>query len=343
MNKASRAWLGAAFATLAAGLCVAGLLGRGASMGAATAATLPRLCTNYSGLPDGFGVQARAGMVRVPAGTVRLGSAQGYAEEKPTGESLRIDAFWIDRTEVTNAQFSAFTRATGYVTEAEREGAAAVFQVPRAGHGVLREGEWWEWRQGANWRRPQGSSSKATAQPNEPVVLVTYADALAYARWLGRDLPSEAEWEYAAQGGGSAEQIDREPRDAQGHPTANYWQGMFPDLNTTEDGYAALSPVGCFDANGYGLFDVIGNVWELTRDRYSGAHQPHGNGDPTLSIREAGGTPRRGEQRVIKGGSFLCARSYCLRYRTTARQPQEADMSTSHVGFRTVLRGTAGS
>lgn len=195
---------------------------------------------------------------------------------------------------------------------------------------------------GCQLASPARQRQQSHRWPNEPVVLVTHADAMAYARWLGRDLPSEAEWEYAAQGGGSAEQIEREPRDARGHPTANYWQGMFPDLNTNEDGYAALAPVGCFDANGYGLYDVIGNVWELTRDRFAGPHQPHGNGDPALSIRQAGAAPRRGEQVVIKGGSFLCARSYCLRYRTTARQPQEADMSTSHVGFRTVLRGPAG-
>jgi len=175
-------------------------------------------------------------------------------------------------------------------------------------------------------------------RPNEPVVLVTHADALAYARWLGRDLPTESEWEYAARGGGSAEAIGREPRDPKGRPVANYWQGIFPDMNATEDGYVALAPAGCFPANGYGLVDMIGNVWELTRDRYAGPHQPHGNGDPVPSMQAGGGKARSGERLVIKGGSFLCAANYCVRYRATARHPHEADMATSHVGFRTVWR-----
>lgn len=296
------------------------------------------LCHPYNGLPNGFGKSREAGMVRVPAGTVQLGSMSGYPEERPTGQALRVDAFLMDRTEVTNAQFAAFVKATDYVTDAEREGAAAIFQAPRLGQRTVREGEWWVWQRGANWRMPQGPAAIATLQPNEPVVLVTYADALAYAKWLGRDLPTEAEWEYAAQGAGLPEQIDREPRDPKGRPMANYWQGLFPDINSTEDGFTALAPVGCFNANGLGLVDMIGNVWELTQDRYTGLHQPHGNGDPAVSIRTAGGYARRGERIVIKGGSFLCAASYCGRYRTTARHPHEADMPTSHVGFRTVLR-----
>lgn len=306
-----------------------------------TAAASPALCHPYAGLPDGFGKSREAGMVRVPAGSVQLGSIGGYPEERPTGQALRVDAFWMDRTEVTNAQFAAFVKATGYVTQAEREGAAAVFQAPRRGQRTVREGEWWVWQRGANWRMPQGPAASETPQPNEPVVLVTYADALAYARWLGRDLPTEAEWEYAAQGADSPEQIEREPRDPKGRPVANYWQGLFPNINSTEDGFAALAPVGCFSANGHGLVDMIGNVWELTQDRYTGPHQPHGNGDPTVSIRAAGGHARRGERVVIKGGSFLCAASYCVRYRTTARHPHEADMPTSHVGFRTVQRNSS--
>lgn len=298
----------------------------------------PARCLSGTGMPAGFGQQRLAGLVHIPAGSVRLGTLNGYADETPAGPPTPVAAFWMDRTEVTNAQFSAFVKATGYVTQAEREGAAAVFKAPARGQSSPREGDWWVWQRGANWRLPEGPGSSASARPNEPVVLVTYADALAYARWLGRDLPTEAEWEYAARGGGHAEAIDREPRDPQGRPVANYWQGIFPDMNAKEDGFAALAPVGCFPANGHGLFDMIGNVWELTLDRYTGAHQPHGNGDPTASAGAAGAAPRRGERMVIKGGSFLCAANYCIRYRVAARHPQEADMATSHVGFRTVLR-----
>lgn len=295
-------------------------------------------CLTASGLPEGFGKLPHAGTVRLPEGIVRLGSRDGYSDESPTGEKIRVPAFRMDRTEVTNAQFTAFVEATGYVTEAEREGAAAVFKAPARGQAARRESDWWAWLPGANWRFPEGPASPAGPQPNEPVVLVTFQDALAYARWLGRDLPTEAEWEYGARGGGSGETIDREPRDPRGRPVANYWQGIFPDINTKEDGYAALAPVGCFAANGFGLVDMIGNAWELTRDRYAGAHQPRGTGDPHDSIPTGGGAVHRGDPLVIKGGSFLCAANYCLRYRVAARYPHEADMATSHVGFRTVLR-----
>lgn len=297
----------------------------------------PGTCLDFDGLPTQFGQARHSGMVRVPAGSIQLGARGAYADEQPSGERVQLPAFWIDRTEVTNAQFAAFVRATGYVTDAEREGAAAVFRRPARGE-TASDGSWWVWQTGANWRQPEGPQRPTRARPNEPVVLVTYADALAYARWLGRELPTEAQWEYAARGGGEAEQVDREPRDPAGRPVANYWQGIFPDLNTGEDGYAALAPVGCFPRNGYGLADMIGNVWELTRDRYTGPHQPHGNGNPAEAVVVAHAAPRSGETLVIKGGSFLCAANYCVRYRVTARHPQEADMATSHVGFRTVLR-----
>lgn len=294
-------------------------------------------CLGGSGLPDGFATAAHAGMVRIPSGDVQLGSRSGYADERPNGETVRVGAFWMDRTEVTNAQFAAFVKATGYVTQAEREGAAAVFKAPPRGQALRSGNDWWVWQQGANWRLPEGPASPVRAQPDEPVVHVAYADALAYARWLGRDLPTEAEWEYAARANGDAEQIDREPRDPRGRPVANYWQGIFPEINTREDGHVALAPSGCFPPNGYGLFDMIGNVWELTRDRYTGPHQPHGNGDPGAGRKLADGKPA-GDPMVIKGGSFLCAASYCVRYRVAARHPHEPDLPTSHVGFRTVLR-----
>jgi formylglycine-generating enzyme required for sulfatase activity len=271
-------------------------------------------------------------MVRVPAGRFEPGSLQGYADERPAG-SISVDAFWMDRTEVTNAQFEAFAKATGHVTAAEREGAAVVFRAPPRGKAVV-ENSWWRYTEGANWRHPEGPGSNLQGRMNQPVIHVTLADAQAYARWLGRDLPTEAQWEWAARGGGDAELLEREPRGPGGQASANYWQGLFPDLNTREDGFADRAPVGCFAANGYGLQDMIGNVWEWTIDAYRGARQPHGNGEPGKSV------PRQaviGEPMVIKGGSFLCAADYCMRYRAAARHPQEADLGVAHVGFRTVM------
>lgn len=295
-------------------------------------------CGEYGGVPDGFKRAPKAGMVRIPAGQLVLGSANGYGDEAPTGKSISVKTFWMDRTEVTNAQFAAFVTDTGYVTDAEREGAGAVFHRPAPSQQSQGPADWWIWAAGASWMRPEGAASRNKPAPNEPVVLVTKADAMAYARWLGHDLPTEAEWEWAARAGGSGELVDREPRDPRGRTVANYWQGIFPDLNTKEDGYAALAPVGCFTPNGYGAADLIGNVWEMTSDRYTGPHQPHGNGDPSASARSQRGVERNGDPIVIKGGSFLCAASYCIRYRAAARHPHEADLPTSHVGFRTVLR-----
>lgn len=330
MSRASASAAGRAWRRGAAGAALALLAAGGASAAPS--------CLGYSGLPAGFPHKPRAGMVPIPAAAIRLGQLDGLPEEAPSGERVAIGAFWIDRTEVTNAQFARFVQATGYVTDAEREGAAAVFRAPVRGRPSRRDGDWWHWQRGASWRMPEGPDSAARARPNEPVVLVTYHDALAYARWLGRDLPTEAEWEYAARGAGAPEQLEREPRGPGGRPLANYWQGLFPDANTKDDGFLRLAPAGCFPANGWGLADMIGNAWELTRDVFRGPHQPHGNGDPNLAPAAARAVPRRGERMVIKGGSFLCAANYCMRYRSTARQPQEADMATSHVGFRTVLR-----
>ena len=275
--------------------------------------------------------RAHGEMVRIPAGEFAPGSHAGYPDEQSSGK-VRVAAFWMDRTEVTNAQFAAFVKATAYITQAEREGGAAVFRAP-ARHEPIRGNSWWTYVKGANWRHPEGPASKLDRRDQQPVVLVTLADALAYARWKGRDLPTEAEWEWAARGGGSGEQVEREPRSADGRTHANYWQGLFPSVNTNEDGHAAQAPVGCYPANGYGLHDMIGNVWEWTKDSYTGARQAHGNGEP-----DAAAPPRPSELGVIKGGSFLCAANYCQRYRAAARHPQERTLGVSHVGFRTVSR-----
>ncbi|WP_417223099.1 formylglycine-generating enzyme family protein [Amphritea sp.] len=297
-----------------------------------TAALSPQDCDRYSGLPQGFGADPLAGMLAVPAGHFTPGSNDGYADERPAG-AVQIDAFMIDRTEVTNAQFAAFIDATGYITEAEREGGAVVFQAPEEGVTVQYNG-WWRFQKGANWRHPEGPNSHLEGRDNHPVVQVTEKDALAYAHWLGRELPNEAQWEWAALGGGDQEQLEREPRSDDGKASANYWQGVFPYINTAEDGFIHRSPVGCYPANGYGLNDMIGNVWEWTTDPYLGPRQYHGNGDPA-SILSKGATDQA--YKVIKGGSFLCAKDYCVRYRTSARYPQEANLGVAHVGFRTVL------
>lgn len=317
---------------VAATAAAATLWAQGASAKVSGGVPGAETCARATGLPDGFGREPRAGMVKVPAGRFEPGSLQGYADERPVG-SVAVDAFWMDRTEVTNAQFEAFVKATVHVTAAEREGAAVVFRAPPRGRTVA-ENSWWVYTRGASWRHPEGPGSHLQGRMNQPVIHVTLADAQAYARWLGRELPTEAQWEWAARGGGDTELVEREPRGPDGQTHANYWQGLFPDLNTREDGFADRAPVGCFAANGYGLQDMIGNVWEWTRDAYRGPRQPHGNGEPVQSL------PRQasvGEPMVIKGGSFLCAADYCMRYRAAARHPQEADLGVAHVGFRTVM------
>ena len=292
-------------------------------------------CAAYSGLPAGWGSDAHAGMVRVDSGSFIFGSERGYPDERPAQPgATRVKGFWIDRTEVTRAQFAAFVTATGYVTEAERQGAGVVFHVPTADELARRPYAWWTLEQGAQWR----TQARRSDDGHLPVTLVTQADALAYARWLGRDLPTEAEWEYAGKAGRSDAQLDTAPADANGKPAANYWQGAFPQLDVAADGHAGLAPVGCYAANGFGLYDMIGNVWEWTLDAYTGPRQPHANGDTAVAA-TAGGSPRAPDAAmVIKGGSFLCAPDYCVRYRASARESQERDLAAAHIGFRTVRR-----
>ena len=292
-------------------------------------------CASGPSLPVGWRTDPHAGQVQMAAGEFVLGSQNGYAEERPT-QSVKVASFWIDRTEVSNAQFASFVAATGYVTTAERQGGAAVFVIPSDAELKKRPMAWWRHVKGANWQHPDGPASDIKAKAHFPVVHVTRADALAYAHWLGRDLPTEAEWEYAAKAGQQGPELDAAPRNAQGKPAANYWQGNFPLLNTAEDGYKSLAPVGCFAPNAWGLYDMIGNVWEWTKDAYRGQHQSHANGDP--SVVRVMSAPAGQQATVIKGGSYLCAPDYCVRYRASARESQEPDMPTSHVGFRTVSR-----
>jgi formylglycine-generating enzyme len=312
---------------------LAGWVGQASSRGdnahdpAASALGTPAACAQYGGVPSGFGGDRHAGMVRVVGGRFEMGSRHGYADERPAGQ-VAVEGFWIDRTEVTNAQFTAFVRATSYVTLPEREGGAAVF-TPPAEDELGDEGmSWWRFERGASWRHPEGPASDLAGRDNQPVVQVTARDAAAYAAWLDHELPTEAQWEYAARAGLPDDRSKGAPRDAAGHPTANYWQGSFPAHDTHEDGYEGRAPVGCFPANAFGLHDVIGNVWEWTRDRYEGHVEGH---CPSHAAAPTGGTPT-----VVKGGSFLCSANFCSRYRAAARYPQEANLATGHVGFRTV-------
>lgn len=283
------------------------------------------------------------GMVWVPGGTFELGDTV-YAEEQPVRRTT-VDGFWMDRTEVTNDQFSEFVKATAYVTVAEREvnpklhpglppemrqPGAVVFVVPDEVQGQGDVSQWWRYIPGANWRHPGGPGTSIEGRGAFPVVTVAFEDAQAYARWKGRALPSEAQWEWAARAGQvQAAQDHDQPKQA------NTWQGLFPVVNSAEDGFVGLAPAGCYAPNALGLFDLMGNAWELTADAYVPNHADQGAAPPDQVPAVARKAPVA--QRVIKGGSFLCAPNYCMRYRSGARQPQDDDLGASHLGFRTVL------
>ena len=304
-------------------------------------------------------------MVFVPGGAFRMGSDRHYPEEAPA-HRVAVDGFWIDRTPVTNAQFNAFVTATGYVTSAERvplaadypgtppemlQPASLVFAQPKDSASLHDWRRWWELRFGASWKRPHGKDDPRGAQGDHPVVHVAYEDAQAYAAWAGKDLPTEAEWEFAARGGldGADYAWGDEPM-PQGRFMANTWRGRFPDFNSAADGFERTSPVGSFPPNGYGLFDMIGNVWEWTSDFYAPRHTSDAhksccvprnprNDDIERSF-DSRISGSRIARRVLKGGSHLCAPNYCQRYRPAARQGHSVDTPASHIGFRCVVRAT---
>ncbi len=300
------------------------------------------------------------GMCPVPGGEFLMGSADFYPEEAPV-HRVALDGFWIDEHPVTVAEFRRFVKATGFVTFAELPPDAAdypdadpellvpgslVFQ-PASGPVDLRDfRNWWEWVPGASWRHPEGPASHVGGRELHPVSHVAYGDALAYARWAGKDLPTEAEWEYAARGGLEQKVFAWGDEFApKGRMMANTWQGEFPWQNLLTDGFELTSPIRSFPPNGYGLYDMTGNVWEWTCDWFTPGHQPDADkpccvpSNPrvesdALSYGHGEAIPRR----VIKGGSHLCAPNYCLRYRPAARQSEAVDTSTSHIGFRCVVR-----
>lgn len=259
--------------------------------------------------------------VLLTGGVVARGDARFEPEERDGGEGA-VDAFEIDAHEVTNAQFAAFIATTGYVTLAEREGpggepmGAAVFD---RGNGQ------WRVDPAANWRHPEGARTGIDGRDDYPVVAVAYEDAEAYARWAGRRLPTENEWEWAARGAAPASlNVEAERLDPNGRLIANTWQGMFPIQDSADDGFAGLAPVGCFPANANGLYDMIGNVWEWTSTPFEGAQ--------VEDIARGGAV----QARVLKGGSNLCARNFCSRFRSGSRQAGDPMLGMSHVGFRTV-------
>jgi formylglycine-generating enzyme len=301
-------------------------------------------------------------MIWIPGGTFRMGSDVHYPEEAPQ-HKVAVDGFWMDERPVTNADFRKFVEQTGYVTFAEippnpadypgalpnmlNPGSIVFKKAPRnanTGHC-----SWWHFVNGADWRHPYGPESSIDGKEKHPVVHVAYCDVEAFAKWAEKELPSEAEWEFAARGGlDGAEYAWGDQLYKDGQHMANTWQGDFPSQNLCSDGYEGTSPVDAFPPNGYGLYDMIGNTWEWTTDWYAPGHAPKGaccvpqnprggredasydNLQPNIKI------PRK----VLKGGSHLCAPNYCRRYRPAARFPHPIDTSTCHVSFRCIVRPT---
>ncbi len=267
------------------------------------------------------------GFVAVPAGTATIGDDRGYPDERPA-IAVSLPGFRIARYEVTNREFAAFVKATGHVTTAERRGDSIVFAPPRAGATPVSPAQWWRIVDGADWRHPSGPESTIAGREHYPVVHVSLDDAEAYAKWKGARLPTEEEFEYAAQGGKGGRPSDGE----QPAPdSANTWQGPFPISDLARDGYAGAAPVGCYRANELGAHDLIGNVWEWTVTPYRPGHTRGPQPSPLI----AASASAPGEQlHVIKGGSFLCAPNYCARYRPAARHAQPRQETASHLGFR---------
>ena len=305
----------------------------------------------------------RPGMVHIPGGTFRMGSDDHYPEERPV-HTVSVDGFWIDRAPVTNRDFRAFVKATRHVTFAEvppdpkdypgalpemLKPGSLVFRPPDGPVDLRKALSWWSFCFGADWRHPQGPGSTIEGLDDHPVVHIAFSDAEAYARWAGKELATEAEWEFAARGGlEDAEFAWGKEFAPGGRQMANTWQGIFPTENTLLDGYESTSPVSAFPPNGYGLLDMIGNVWEWTADWYSRQHRADETKacciprNPRGGSRDGSYDPRQPTvmipRRVIKGGSHLCAPNYCRRYRPSARDAEPIDTTTCHLGFRCVVR-----
>ena len=302
-------------------------------------------------------------MVWIPGGTFLMGSNDFYPEERPV-HRVTVDGFWMDEHPVTNAGFRDFVEATGHITVPERPPDPAdypgidpallvpgslVFRRPPRPVGLRDYHAWWAYMPGACWDHPEGPESTLDGRDRHPVVHVAYEDAEAYARWAGKALPTEAEWEFAARGGlDGAVYTWGDEFAPGGRMLANTWHGEFPWQNLASDGYEGTSPVGVFPPNGYGLSDVAGNVWEWTVDYFTPRHTdetatpccvPRNPRVESAEQTYAAGQPgTRIPRKVIKGGSHLCAPNYCLRYRPAARQGEAIETSACHIGFRCIVR-----
>lgn len=312
------------------------------------------------------GTNSVEGMVRIEGGTFSMGadSEQGSEDEYPK-HTVTVKGFWMDATEVTNAQFAAFVKATGYITTAERKpdwevlkkdlppgtprphdsllvASSLIFHMPDQAVSLANYGEWWIWQKGADWRHPEGPASSIQGKENFPVVHVSWEDAQAYCKWAGKRLPTEAEWEWAARGGlkDSVYPWGGEWVEAN-KPKANSWQGKFPYANSNWDGFQKAAPVKSFAPNGYGLYDMAGNVWEWCFDLYHHDYyqQLHAQGtvaDPKGPEQSFDLNEPEARKRSMRGGSFLCNDSYCSGYRVARRMKSTEDSSMEHLGFRCV-------
>lgn len=294
------------------------------------------------------------GMVFISGGTFRMGADSLKFPEERSAPNVSVSSFCIDAHEITNAEFAKFVKTTGYKTVAEiplskeefpdlpdeqRLAGSLVFQPPKEDAQQVAFLSWWSWTVGANWQHPFGKDSSINGKDNYPVVHIAYKDAEAYAKWIGKSIPTEAQWEYAARGG--LDGATYAWGDQYSEKKANTWQGIFPFFNTKADGYKGLATVGSFPPNGYSLYDMTGNVWEWTSDFFEFGHNRMAHQhNPIASDRHKSFDPKKPDEsvlHVIKGGSYLCAPNYCSRYRPAARESESPDTGTTHIGFRLVL------
>ena len=317
-------------------------------------------------VPDAAARAAHPGMTWIPGGTFRMGADNTQAsEDEYPKHTVTVNGYWIDRTEVTNAQFAAFVKATGYITTAERKpdwqelkqqlppgtqkpdesmlvAASLIFSPPDHPVPLDDYSQWWSWKKAASWKHPHGPGSDWKGKEKYPVVHISWYDAQAYGRWAGKRLPTEAEWEFAARGGlkDNTYPWGNEPVNT-GKKKGNFWEGHFPDKNTNGDNYYYTAPVGSFDPNGYGLYDMAGNVWEWCADYYNNSYyatvdRPGGVTNPKGPEKSYDPDEPYAKKRVIRGGSFLCNESYCTGYRVSRRMKSTEDSGMAHVGFRCV-------